>query len=142
MNFLKNFFKSKGVSYYLMAGAFVCGIVCLALYLTTGETEFTPTLDVTVTVAYVIFFVLALAMLIYEIRIVKFLTAAVGLYAFLMYIVFEVNYITNLLVSIDPTALNAGFVCILVFGLVGWLCALVSGCLTNGGFKKPKEMLS
>ncbi len=137
----KTFLKSKGAAYYLMAGAFVCGIVAVILYCTTGVTEFTPVLDGGITAAFIIFIILSAGMLVYEIRIVKFLTAAVGLYAFLMYIVFEVNYITNLLVSIDPTPVTGGFVCTIIFGLIGWLCALVAGCLTESGFKKPKEMM-
>ncbi len=138
---LKAFFKPKGAAYYLMAAAFVCSIVAVILYCTAGVTEFTPVLDGGITAAFIIFIILSAGMLVYEIRIVKFLTAAVGLYAFLMYIVFEVNYITNLLVSIDPTPVTGAFVCTIIFSLAAWICALVAGCLTDSGFKKPKEMM-
>lgn len=132
---VKTFFKEKRAGYYLMAVALVCGIVSLILYLQTGVTEFTPEIDSTVTVAYSIFIALAAIMLVYEVRIIKFMTSAVGLYAFLMYIVFEVNYITNLFVAIDPTELTAGFVLTIVFGVLAWICSLVSACLTRTGIK-------
>ncbi|MCD8040352.1 MAG: hypothetical protein LUF82_02420 [Clostridia bacterium] len=133
---IKDFFRGKRVGYYFMAGALVFGIVALILYQQTGATEFTPVLDNTVTASYIIFIVLAAAMLVYELRIVKFITQAVGLYAFLMYIVFEVNYITNLLVAIDPTELTASFVLTIVFGALAWICALVSAIMTKTGLTK------
>ncbi|MCD8286316.1 MAG: hypothetical protein LUD50_03700 [Clostridia bacterium] len=142
MDFIKRFFKSKGVEYYLMIGAFACGIAALIAYCLTGADNFTPNLDSTVTAAYIIFIVLALGMCVYEIRIVKFITAAVGLYAFLMYIVYKINYLASIIAAIDGTPITAGFVCTLIFGLAAWILSLVSGCLMKTGFKKPKEMLS
>lgn len=142
MEFLKKFFKSKGAGYYLMAGAFVCGTVSLILYCTAGVSEFTPALNPAITAAYAIFIILSLAMCIYEIRAVKAITAAVGLYAFLMYVVFEINYIANLIAAIDGTPVTAGFVLTLIFGLAAWVLSLVSACMMKSGFRKPGEMLS
>ncbi len=146
MDFIKKFFRSKGVGYYLMAGAFVCGIVSLILYCTIPGDDpssvFNSGLDASIIVADVIFIVLALAMCVYEIRIVKFAASAVGLYAFLMYIVYEINYIANLIAAIDGTPVSAYCVVTLVFGLAAWILALVSGCLSKSGFKMPKEQLS
>lgn len=138
MNVITKFFKSRGIGYYVMIPAALCGIVALIVYVLTGVTEFTPTLDVSVSIAYCIFIALCIISMVIDLRIVKFCAFAVGLFGFLMYIVFQVNYISNLFVAIDPTPVTAGFVCVLLFGALAFVAALVSGIMTKSGLEPLK----
>ena len=139
MDKIKAFFKSKGIGYYLMFAAFACGLAALITYLATGVTEFTPALDGAVTASYVVFLVLCVAALVADLRIVKYLAAAMGLFSVLRFIVFDINYITNLLVSIDPTPVTAGFVLSVLFGVLAFGVSLAAGILTKSGLAPLKK---
>ena len=133
MDKIKAFFKGKGICYYLMFGAFACGLAALIIYISTGVTEFTPELDGAVTASYIVYLVICVAALVVDLRIVKYLAAAVGLFSVLRFIVFDINYITNLLVSIDPTPVTAGFVLSIIFGVLCFGISLAAGILTKSG---------
>ncbi len=135
MNRIKSFFKGKRTGYYLMFAALASGIAALATYLNTGVGEFTPKLDGAVTLSYAIFAVFCAAALILDLRIIKYLCFSTGLFALLRFIVFDINYITNLLVSIDPTPVTAGFVLTVVFGIIAMGTALAAGILTKSGLE-------
>lgn len=125
--------KTK-TSFLFLVASVLFQVISLALYWKTGLTEFTAQHS-----AVVFYFGIA-AGLLGTILIISnfipvgkklrnigiFIVYLLGLLAWLFYITSEVNYIVNILVSIDGTKLTATFILTIVCFAISWLAALIS----------------
>ncbi len=123
--------ERKGSGRIFMLLALLFGIGALFCYLTTGKTEFTPDYEERVIVLYAIFCACALLCFLFTMRIGRVLTYGLGLWAFLEFIVCQLNYIANIFVSIDPTPVTVEFLITAVCGLTAFVCALISALKTK-----------
>ncbi len=124
--FKKLITAKRGISFYFIAASFVCALVTLVLYLTTGITSFTPVLSEKVLALMWINLVLCIAVTVVEIKPVKYAAYIVELWAWLEFIVSEMAYITNVFVSIDGNSFSVTFILTVVFGALSYVFALVS----------------
>ncbi len=102
--------KGKGVGYFLTIPAVILGILSVYLYMKNGVTVFSPELDNGVIAVFWIAVVASAINLFVEWKGFKYLSYLLFLYAFILYIGTQVNYITNVFVSIDGYTFSAGFI--------------------------------
>ena len=134
-------FKNKSLlPVILSALAAVCVLVAVIIYGATGVTNYTANkLDSGVIAFAVIGMAIALASIVFDLKLVKHAAFLCLLVSLLLYIVFEVDYIGSILVGIDNTAVTGEFiVTTLTFALAAVL-SLVSAIVTKDPFERVKE---
>ena len=122
----------------LLMAALLFELISLVLYSLTGVTEFTPTLSARVLIFGCAALLLGAVLLVGAGRgkaesafsrildLGVYMVYALGLLAWLFYLTNEINYLANIMVAIDGTALSPVFVINTVLFLAAWLCALLS----------------
>lgn len=116
--------------------ALICAIGGWYLYNKYGVTNFTVNqLDALLLRTLVFGFVVNVVSLILNFKLVKYVSFLAYLYATLRYIVFEIDYITNVFVSIDGSTFTIEFIATLALLLVSGIFMLISAALT----KAPSE---
>ena len=127
-------FKQKNkASLILGVAALIAGIAALIIFQASKSAEFTKQRietyrqDIYVTAALIAGIVLCGAGLVFDLKIVKYFGFIAYLFAFLNYIVFEVDYLGSIFSSIDPTEITADFVAMLVLLAAATVLALISG---------------
>ena len=131
MEFIKKFFSSKGVGYYLTLPALICGIIAVISYTNTGVTKFSPELYSGVLVFGWIGVALMAGSLIYQFKPVKYVAYLLVLFAFITFIESQATYIANIFVSIDGTTFTSGFISTAVFFVVTIVVALFAAILSD-----------
>lgn len=126
MDTIKGFFKKKGVSFYFMAASLVFLMVTLILYIAAGKTEFTPELTPVVIALFALSLAAAAVSIWKEFQALSFGIYLLSFLGFLEYAISQVTYLTSILVAIDGTTFTAPFICIVLFSVFAWVCALVS----------------
>lgn len=141
----EEFFKRRGVSFYLTLVSLAFLIATLVTYATTGISTFTPVLSVKVITLLSVCMALALLFAAFEFKAGKYLLFLFCLWAWLEYFVSEAAYISNVLVSIDGNTFGIGFMLIVAFGALAWVSALVAAIVQkkeigSGRAKKSDSM--
>ena len=119
----------------MISGAIACasGILTVILFNLTIDPEFTKNMteiyhqNVYVTVAYIFGIVLSGCAIVFDLKLIKYLSFVAYLFGFINYVVFELDYLGSIFSSIDPTAITAEFIIIIVMSIVAIASALFSG---------------
>lgn len=127
-------------------------VIALIVYNATGIDEFNDTLSKEVITFGII--VIALGAILLILRLFGFdefkyffgnydlfiiIAYILGLFAFMFYIISKVNYITNVLVSIDGTKISFIFVFTIILFLLSFVSFLVSGIMYKKLVKKVEQ---
>lgn len=129
MEKIKEFFKSKTISYYLMIGVFACSLITLLMYSITGGNEYNKNkIDSLIIVADIIALAASLVSLVFEIRYVKYVSYLALLFSFIYYICVEINFVANVFVATDPVSSTVltNFMITLFTALIGFVLSIVS----------------
>lgn len=143
-NFLD--FSKKGIAGPLFGAiALAAGIGALILFSVTKEAEFTKQMietyrqDLYVTLSLIAGIVLSGISFVFDVKFLKYLGFLAYLFAFLNYIVFEIDYLGSLFSSIDPTELTVEFILLTALLALAVLASFLSAVCTkeragaNGG---------
>lgn len=132
MKAITSFFKNRKGNYYLIIASFLLALCGLIVYIKTGTNDFSLKINTTVIVSCIIGLVFCfIPIIINKFRILYFFPWFCFFFAFLNFITSQVNYIANVLVSIDGSSLSAGFLATAILLLLSAICSLISGCLTK-----------
>ncbi len=123
--------KGKGVGYFLTIPAVILGILCIYLYMQNGVTVFSPDLDNSVIIVFAVATVVSAVNLLVEWKGLKYLSYLLFLYAFILFIGTQVNYITNVFVSIDGYTFSAGFIATVAVMVATVVVQLVAAIMTR-----------
>ena len=129
MEKIKEFFKSKTISYYLMVGVFVASLITLLMYSITGGNEYNKNkIDSLIIVADIIALVASCAALVFEIRYIKYVSYLALLFSFIYYICVEINFVANVFVATDPVSSTVltNFIVTLITAFIGCVLSIVS----------------
>lgn len=140
--FKKLITAKRGISFYFIAASFVCALVTLILYLTTGITSFTPVLSGKVLALMWINLILNFAVAVVEVKPAKYAAYVIGLWAWLEFVISEMAYITNVFVSIDGNSFSVTFILTVVFGALSYVFALVSAILQREELGSAKRTVN
>lgn len=138
----KEFFRKRGLSFYFAVGSFVFCTAMLVAYNLTGISTFTPVLSGKVLALIGVCMGLAVLFSAVEIKAGKYILYLFCLWMWLEYLFSEASYISNVLVSIDGNSFTSGFILTAVFGLLGWVSALISAIVQKkeiGSSKAPAD---
>lgn len=119
----------RGVSFFFCLASFACMVIMLILYRVTGITTFTPVLSGKVLALMYSCIVVSAVLCVFEVKLLKYALYILCFATWLEYLISEAFYITNVLVAIDGNSFTPAFILTVVFGLVGWACALTSAIL-------------
>ena len=140
---MKTFLDFKNKSFLpiiLSALAVVCALVAVIIYGTTGVTNYTANkLDSGVIAFTVIGMAIALASIVFDLKLVKHAAFLCFLVSLLLYIVFEVDYIGSIFVGIDNTAVTGEFIMTTLTFALAAVLSLVSAIATKDPFERVKE---
>ena len=139
MTAIKEFFKKKGVGYYLAIPAFICALLALLFYRKTGITPFNSKLSTSAVVCLWVSMGLILVSLVVDFKPIRYLAYLVCLFGFLGYVSSQVTYITNVFVAIDGNTFGAGFIATMALFILAFLLMLLSAILSNARPKAKKE---
>lgn len=144
LNYLKNVLIKRGIAVGFALVAFVCSIVTYCMYQKAGVNDFVAELSDSVNALMIWAIVLSAIFTVFEVKLGKYATYIVMLAAWLSFITSQVNYITNILVAIDGTAITSEFVLTVVFGALAWIFMLVSAIIQrreigSQGIKRAKK---
>ena len=142
---MKNdFFVKENIPILLCIAADVIHLGALVMYCVTGKTEFTAELSSFVIAFGSVTVLLGICSILLKlfswgkkwVEVGLCVAALFGLLTFLFYIVNEVNYIANILVSIDGTKISVTFALTVLLYLISWIMMLVAAITCK---YKPKE---
>ena len=126
MHYLKEMLCRRGISFWFMLASFVLALAALVLYLLTGTNDFTPSLSGKVICLFSLSLAGAALFSVLEVKAGKYAVYLIGLGAWLEFIISQVNYLTNIFVSIDGSTFSSGFILTFICGALAWAFALVS----------------
>ena len=129
MEKIKEFFKKKTISYYLMFGVFACSLITLLMYSITGGNEYNKNkIDSLIIISDIIALVASCAALVFEIRYIKYVSYLALLFSFIYYICVEINFVANVFVATDPlsSTVLTNFIITLITALIGCVLSIVS----------------
>lgn len=124
-------FKTKDLSDAFLAGSFLCTLLSLILYCTTGTNEFATSLSSVLIAFLAVSLVLQLGLFYFGSKAGKYLSYLLLLYAFFYFIYTQITYIANVFVSIDGNSFSGGFIATIIFLLLAWALSLVAGILAK-----------
>ena len=129
--------KAKSASAkWLLLIASVLGIVELALYLKDGRTSFDPNYSVYAIVGMGLGILLGLAGVISKGRPLYFLSYLAFLYAFIHYIVSQINLIANILYGVDGSTFSPVFYITVIAAFAACLLSLIAGIMAKGKYAR------
>lgn len=126
MGKFKEFLQKKDLSSIFIVASFICAVTTLIVYVNTGIDQFTTKLSAKVIVLLIICAVLGVALSVFEIKTGKYIVYLLGLWAWLSYIITQVNYIANLIADIDGNSVSLAFISTVLCGALTWVFSLVS----------------
>ena len=135
--FDRNFFKKP--HFYLSTLAFVLGLIFLIIYASNGATQYNQETIASIIVTMSIIGLIAIGLsCIINIRYLKHIAAVAFLFAFLEYIVTEVNFWGNLFVQTDPVPASVlgQYVSCTILILVASIASFVAGALAKRSYFK------
>lgn len=141
MDRVKNFFKERGLGFYLAIVAMIIAIITIFLYKAIGITVFSPTLNQQ-TILFLILgsVVIAISLVMSLIsnkninmftRLVRYIAYLMYLYAFIMFIYSQINFIANVFVAIDGNSFSGTFILTLIFYILACVLTVVSSGLNS-----------
>ncbi len=134
---LKSLVQGRILSLSFLLFGFLCGIIVLVVYCLTGTNDFVTQLSPLVIAFLAVGAILCLPPLfLRNERFFLFLPFLCYLFAFFEFIVVQVNYIANVLVSIDGNTFSASFILTIVF----FLLAILSGIVSFSLFRERKTV--
>ena len=139
MTAIKNFLSKKGAGYYLVLPAFLCALGALIMYKKTGITKFNPSLSGTAITCLWIAMGLLLVSLVIDFKPIRYLAYLVCLYGFFAYISSQITYIANILVGIDGSTFEAGFLTTAGLYFGAFVLMLLAGIFAKRKAKAEKE---
>ena len=123
---------NQALSWCLLIIAGVLGILELVLYIRDGRTSFDPNYSVYAIVGMSLGIAFALAGVVSKWRPFYFLSYLGFLYAFIHYIVSQINLIANILYGVDGSTFPPVFFITLVSAFAACLLSLIAGILKKG----------
>ena len=141
MDRIKSFFRERSLGFYIAFPAMAIALVTIFLYKKIGVTVFSPTLNKE-TILFLILGIscvaVSLVMSFIPCRYVKMFTKLVHfaaylmcLYAFLMFVYSQINFIANVLVAIDGNSFSGEFILTMVFYILACFLVALSAGLEN-----------
>lgn len=109
-----------------LACAGVLYLVVFFLYRATGKNEFAPDLSVKAQNAWLAAGILSLVLLPLRSKALTYIAYLCGLYAWLEFLVSQINYIANVFVAIDGSSFSKAFLATAVLGLAAWILAVAA----------------
>lgn len=141
---MKAFFKKKELSDHFLFAGFLLGLLALILYLFTGRNEFNQDFSISFIVSCSLALCVDVLGFFFPYKALKYGSFVIGLFGFVKFISANINYITNVFVSIDNTSFSASFLITFLSLLLSLLFPLVSGILSHHDFdelfSKKKEV--
>lgn len=134
MGKFKEFLRKKDLSSIFIVASFICALITLIIYLNTGIDQFTTKLSAKVIALLIICAVIGVAVSVFEVKTGKFIVYLAGLWAWLSYLITQVNYIANLIADIDGNSMSIAFITTILFGALTWIFSLVSAILQKTDF--------
>lgn len=131
MKMIKKFFVGRKVSEYLMLATCVLGIVAIVFYTATGVNNFNPNYSALYFAMTIIAVTLAAVSFVLPLRVCNFAAYLCFLVAIIEYVITQVNYIANLIYSVDGEIVSAGLVIIIICLVFGMVASLVAGILNK-----------
>ena len=141
MDRVKTFLRERSLGFYLAIPAMIIAFITIFLYKKIGITVFSPTLNketILFLILGIIFTVISLGMTFVPFRyvnmfskLVRFIAYLFYLFAFLMFIYSQVNFIANVFVAIDGNTFSGTFILTMVFYILACLLTGLSAGLDN-----------
>lgn len=123
---MKKFLASRCAGFYITSAALVCQILSIIFYAVFGVSEYNPDLLVVPFVMSGLVIMIDIASLILGWKLMKQISFLLSLYALIAYFGSQVNYIANVLVSIDGSTFSVSFVFTALFFLLAGVGHFVS----------------
>lgn len=127
---IKQFFKNRGLYYYLMMISTVLAIILLVVYLTSGRTQFDPNYSKEGIAAMVISVALGIFCLIRTYRAAIFAQYVCLLFSTISFITSQLNMIANIIYNVDGSSFPATFFVAAISGFVATFVALTAGIIS------------
>lgn len=128
----------KGISYYILISATGLGVLELILYLAAGRTSFDPNYSVYAIAGMVLGVLCGAVFAVKPNRATAFVEYLCFLYAFIQYIVSQINLIANILYDVDGSSFPPVFFVTVIASFAAFVLALVAGIAMKGK-KSAKE---
>lgn len=107
---IKKFIVSRGLGYWISVLPLALGFAALALYHENGINEFCTELKSSVMVGLWFAAAVCVIAFFFDSKTLRYISYLLYLFSFLGFIGSQVNYIANVMVSIDGTSFSSGFV--------------------------------
>lgn len=119
----------RSISFLFIALGVAFSAAMLIAYTLSGISTFTPVLSTKVIALEGICIGVGVLLALFEVKNAKYGLYLLSLWAWLEFLFYEASYISNVLVGIDGNQFSTGFILTAVFGLLAWVCTLVSAIL-------------
>ena len=126
--------RKRGISFWFTLLATVLAACMLLIYSKTGISTFTPTLSVKVRTLLGVCIVIGILLCLFEVKNGKYAFYLLLLWTWLEFLLYEVSYISNVLVGIDGNSLSTGFLLTALSGLFACVFALASAIVQKQEF--------
>ena len=124
--------NKKGIFYYILIAATALGLLELILYLIAGRTSFDPNYSVYAIVGMSLGILCGAISVVKPIRALAFAEYLCFLYAFIHYIVSQINLIANILYDVDGSSFPPVFFVTVIASFAAFVLALVAGLAMKG----------
>lgn len=128
---LLSLIKKKGIGDLLLALSLLSLVLALIFYLVYGETEFNPTLSLSVLIPSYILLAVIVCLGAIGMKEGKFIAFLLSLYILIEYITSQVTYIVNVFVGIDGNSFTPVFLVAFIGYLATPILLLASYILTK-----------
>lgn len=113
-----DFLKKQTLSFYFLIGAILALILQIIFYATSGINRFAVSYSSLVFIMSAIAIAIGIVSIIFKHILIEEIMFLFTLYSFIAFIGSQANYLANLFVSIDDSAVSAGFVLTIVFSVI------------------------
>ncbi len=119
----------RSIPFLFIAQGVAFSAAMLIAYALTGISTFTPVLSTKVIVMESICIDIGVLLVLFEVKNGKYGLYLLSLWTWLEFLFYEASYISNVLVGIDGNQFSIGFILTVIFGLLAWVCTLISAIL-------------
>lgn len=119
----------RSIPFLFIALGVAFSAAMLIAYALTGISTFTPVLSTKVIVMESICIDIGVLLVLFEVKNGKYGLYLLSLWTWLEFLFYEASYISNVLVGIDGNQFSIGFILTVIFGLLAWVCTLISAIL-------------
>lgn len=141
MDRVKIFLRERSLGFYLAFPAMIIALITIFLYKKIGINTFSPTLNKQAILFLILGISFTLISLVISLiplkyvnqfgKIIRFGAYLMILYAFIMFIYSQVNFIANVFVGIDGNSFSSTFILTIIFYLLSCILTAVSAGLDN-----------